>query len=123
MMTIEHRLTTVVSLLPSGEKPRFAAPLALDESADTRLVDAVRALAKAEGLVCMTPGEFSRAVMQQAAERSSPATKAPAADTPTDEDSPAALAARFAAITDPRAQTAFWRSLTAEQRAAILETK
>ena len=28
-----------------------------------------------------------------------------------------------AAITDPRAQTAFWRSLTAEQRAAILEAK
>ena len=89
MMTIEHRLAAIVVLLPSGEKSRFAAPLALDESADTRLVDAVRALAKTEGLVCMTPGEFSRAVMQQAAERAIPATKAPAA-APADEDSPAA---------------------------------
>ena len=123
MMTLESRLATVVSLLPSGEKPRFAEPLALDESADSRLVDAVRALAKAEGLVCMTPGEFARAVAQQIAERSIPATDAPAADTPTDEDSPAALAARFTAITDPRAQTAFWRSLSAEQRAAILKAQ
>ena len=122
MMTIEHRLAAIVVLLPSGEKSRFAAPLALDESADTRLVDAVRTLAKAEGLVCMTPGEFSRAVMQQAAERAIPATKAPDA-APTDDDSPAALAARFAAITDPRAQTAFWRSLTAAQRAAILKAQ
>ena len=117
MMTLESRLATVVTLLPSAEKPPFAAPLALGESADTRLVDAVRTLAKAEGLVCMTPGEFARAVAQQIAERSIPATDAPAADTPTDEDSPAALAA----ITDPRAQTAFWRSLTAEQRTAVLK--
>ena len=123
MMTLESRLATVVTLLPSADKPPFAAPLTLGESADTRLVDAVRALAKAEGLVCMTPGEFSRAVMQQAAQCSLPATKAPAADMPTDDDSPAALAARFAAVTDPRAQTAFWRSLTAAQRAAILQTK
>ena len=119
MMTIEHRLAAIVVLLPSGEKSRFAAPLALGESADTRLVEAVRALAKTEGLVCMTPGEFSRAVMQQAAERAIPATKAPAAAAPTDDGSPAALAA----ITDPRAQTAFWRSLTAEQRTAILQAK
>ena len=122
MMTIEHRLAAIVVLLPSGEKSRFAAPLALDESADTRLVDAVRALAKTEGLVCMTPGEFSRAVMQQAAERAIPATKAPAAAL-TDDDSPAALAARFAAITDPRAQTAFWRSLNAAQRAALTKAQ
>ena len=123
MMTLESRLATVVTLLPSAEKPPFAAPLALGESADTRLVDAVRALAKAEGLVCMTPGEFARAVAQQIAQRSIQATDVPAADTPTDEDSPAALAARFTAITDPRAQTAFWRSLTAEQRAAILKAQ
>ena len=123
MMTIEHRLAAIVALLPSGEKPRFVAPLALDESADSRLVEAVLALAKAEGLVCMTPGEFYRAVVQEAAQRSIPASNAPAADTPTDEDSPAALAARFTAITDPSAQTAFWRSLTAEQRAAILKAQ
>ena len=84
MMTLESRLATVVTLLPSAEKPPFAAPLALGESADTRLVDAVRALAKAEGLVCMTPGEFARAVAQQIAQRSIPATDVPAANAPAD---------------------------------------
>ncbi|MEA3212357.1 MAG: hypothetical protein QOE70_5414 [Chthoniobacter sp.] len=123
MMTLESRLATVVSLLPSAEKPRFAAPLALDESADSRLVEAVRALAKVEGLVCMTPGEFARAAAQHAAERVMPATELPTTDAPADDESPEALAARFAAITDPRAQTAFWRSLTAEQRAAILKVQ
>jgi hypothetical protein len=121
MMSLESRLATVVSLLPPGEKKRFTAPLGPDESADSRLVDAVRALAKAEGLVCMTPGEFARATMQQAAERAIAATK-PAND-PADENSPQTLASQFAAITDPRAQTAFWRSLTSEERAAILNAK
>ena len=113
-MTIEHRLATVVSLLPPGDKARLTAPLTAEETTDTRLAEAVCALAKAEGLTCMTPTEFSRAVVQQAAQRSMPVN-----NTTTAENSPAALAARFTAITDPRAQTAFWRSLTAAQRAAL----
>ena len=117
MMSLESRLSAIVALLPPGDKPRFTASHGPDESTDTRLVDAVRALAKAEGLVCMTPMEFSRAVMQQAAERSAPPTK------PADENPPLSLAARFNAITDPRAQTAFWRSLTAAQQAALLNSK
>lgn len=54
---------------------------------------------------------------QQAAQRLQPA------ETPPAEDSPETLAASFAAVTDPRAQTAFWRSLTAEQRAALTAAK
>jgi hypothetical protein len=123
MISLESRLATVVALLPAQEQPRFTAPLTLGESADSRLVDAVRVIAKAEGLACMTPGEFARAVAQHAAQRSMPATEPPAAETPADDDAPDALAARFAAITDPRAQTSFWRSLTAEQRAAILKAQ
>jgi hypothetical protein len=121
MMTLEHRLATVVTLLPSAEKARFVAPLGPDESADTRLVEAVQTLAKAEGLVCMTPGEFARARMQHAAECAIPPVKP--VENSADDDSPESLAIQFAAITDPRAQTAFWRSLTAEQRAAILNAK
>ena len=123
MMTLESRLAAVVALLPAQEQPRFSAPLTLGESADSRLVDAVRALAKTEGLVCMTPGEFARAAAQHATERSMPVTESPAPDAPSDEGSAEALAAHFAAITDPRAQTAFWRSLTAEQRTAILKAQ
>jgi hypothetical protein len=117
MMTLEERLETIASLLPAAAQERFTAPLNPGESVDTRLADAVRALAKSEGLVCMTPGEFTRAANQHATQRALPPE--PAADGKPEPD----LAARFATITDPRAQTAFWRSLTAEQRAAILETK
>ena len=122
MKTLEERLKAMAALLPEKDQSRFTVPLAEGESIDGRLVEAARALAKAEGLMCLTPGEFSRALVQQAARLALPATKPATADTPGD-DSPAALSARFAAITDPRAQTAFWRSLTVEQRAAILETK
>jgi len=123
MMSLEDRLSAVVALLPAQEQPRFTAPLTVGESADSRLVDAVRVLAKAEGLACMTPGEFARAVAQQAAQRSIPVAEVPSLDTQGDEESPETLAAQFAAITDPRAQTAFWRSLTAGQRAAILKAQ
>jgi hypothetical protein len=113
MMTLEERLATAVALLPEHARARFTAPLGAEESTDSRIVEAVRCLAKAEGLVCMTPGEFARASAQQPT-----VVAAPVADDP-----PESLAARFAAITDPRAQTAFWRSLTAEQRAALTATK
>lgn len=109
MMSLEQRLAAVVALLPEQARARFTAPLTADESIDTRLVEAVRCLAKTEGLVCMTPGEFARASVQQI-------NVAPAR---ADDDSPESLVTRFAAITDPRAQTAFWRSLTAEQQVAL----
>ena len=119
MMTLDERLKAMAALLPQKEQARFTAPLAAGESIDSRLMEAARALAMTEGLMCLTPGEFSRALVQQAARLAMPAAKAPAADgTPADD-----LAARFAAITDPRAQTAFWRSLTAQQRAAISQAK
>ncbi len=113
MMSLEDRLAAIVALLPEQAQNRFTAPLTAEESTDTRLVEAARGLAKAEGLVCMTPGEFARVSTQHTT-----ATRAPAADDP-----PQSLAARFAAITDPRAQTAFWRLLTAEQRAALTKAQ
>ena len=120
MMTLDERLNALVALLPEREQPRFTSPLTVGESIDSRLVEATRALGKAEGLVCMTPAEFSRAVVQEATQRAMPPVKPSAGD---DKPAEEGLAARFAAITEPRAQTAFWRSLTAEQRAAILEAK
>ncbi len=119
MKTLDERLHAMAALLPEKDQSRFTAPLAEGESIDGRLVEAARALAKTEGLMCLTPGEFSRALVQQAARLAMPASKPRTADGNPEDD----LAARFAAITDPRAQTAFWRSLTAEQRAAILEIK
>ena len=118
-MTLTERLNAMAALLPEPERTRFTAPLAAGESSDDRLVEAARALAKTEGLLCLTPIEFSRALVQQAARLAMPAGKAAAEEKPAGEG----LAARFAAITDPRAQTAFWRSLTKLQRAEILRAK
>lgn len=119
MISLEQRLATIVALLPASAQARFTAPLTADESTDSRIVEAVRCLAKSEGLVCLSPAEHSRAVAQQAAQRSLPHIESADAD----ENTPDVLAAQFAAITEPRAQTAFWRSLTAEQRAALTTAK
>jgi hypothetical protein len=120
-MTLGHRIATVVSLLPSDKKARFLGPLKPGESLDARMAEAVGALAKSEGMTCMTPDELARAVLQKAVEH---AISAPAAAEAAKPDgSLSSLAAQFKAITDLRAQTAFWRTLTAEQRAEILKAK
>ena len=122
MMSHEERLVAIVALLPAQQQVRFNAPFARGESIDSRLVESVRVLARAEGLVCMTQDEIAREVAKLAAQRLAPATKPPAA-APVDENSTAALVARLAEFTDPREQTAFWRSLTAAQRAALLNAR
>ncbi len=103
MKTIEDRLATVVSLLPAAAQPRFAAPFGDGESADTRLVEAVQALAKAESLVCHTKEELARVKARLPV----PVTQQSAPDT-----RPPALAQRIATCNTPQEQTAIWRGLT-----------
>ena len=103
MMTLEARLATIVTLLPNAAKLDFAGPFKKGEGIEARLAEAIRAPAKTEGLLCMTEQEFACAVLKKAVERNVSVTK-PAGGH-------GALAAQFAAITDPRPQTAFWRSL------------
>ena len=129
MMSHEERLAAIVALLPAQEQVRFKAPLAKGESIDSRLVESVRVLARAEGFVCMTRDEIDRETAKNALQHPVPATqphapstKPPAAG-PDDENSPAALAAQLASYTDPREQTAFWRSLTELQRATLLQAR
>lgn len=49
-------------------------------------------------------------------------TPQPAAITPKGDQTPDDIVARFKAVTDPTEQTAFWRSLNPQQRAALLST-
>jgi len=119
MQTIEDRLRTVVSLLPKAEQSRFAAPFAADESADSRLVEAVQTLARAEGLVCHTQAELARVKAKML-----PAvTRVPATHPAASENEATSLAARFAACKTPHAQTAFWRGLTPWERTVLSRAK
>jgi hypothetical protein len=119
MMTVEDRLATVVSLLPEHEQRRFAAPFAKGESDDSRLVEAVQALAKTEGLSCSTQAEMAQARARVLAQ----VARQPATPTPAGEDEAATLKARFAAHTTPHTQTAFWRSLTPWERSVLTRTE
>ena len=119
MMTIEDRLTAVVALLPKSAQRAFAAPFANGESADSRLVEAVQALAKAEGLLCYTPAELARAK----ARLLPPVTHPPATPPPASEDEATSLEAHFAECNTPHAQTAFWRALTPWQRTELMQAK
>lgn len=58
-----------------------------------------------------------------AAERYGAASTEPLPVTPRGDSQAATLTEKFKAITDPAEQTAFWRSLTAEQRTLILNAK
>ncbi len=122
-MSLEERLAAIVALLPPQEQVRFKAPRAMGESTDTRLVESVRVLARREGFVCMARDEFARETAKLAVQHPAPATKPPSAAAPVDENSTTALAALLAEFTGPREQTAFWRSLAANQRAALLEAE
>ena len=107
MQTIEDRLRTVVFLLPPAAQPRFAAPLTAGESADSRLVEAVQALAKAEGLVCHTQAELARAKAR---------FQPPVAQAPAPTDTPTSSAKRIIDCANPQQQTALWRSLTPKEK-------
>lgn len=68
--------------------------------------------------------DLERRASKRAAEIvASTGTTAPAPVTPKGDRQTDDLVARFKAITDPTAQTAFWRSLTAQQQALILNSK
>ena len=58
-----------------------------------------------------------------AAERYGAASTEPLPVTPRGDSQAATLIEKFKAITDPAEQTAFWRSLTTEQRTLILNAK
>lgn len=58
-----------------------------------------------------------------AAERYGASSTEPLPVTPRGDTQAATLVEKFKAITDPKEQTAFWRSLTAEQRTLILNAK
>ena len=65
----------------------------------------------------------AKSAEERAAEHYGAAAPRPAPATPKGDSQGKPLAEQLAAITDPVAQTAFWRKLTEEQRAELLATR
>ena len=123
-------LTAQVNEL-NADRERLAADLAtartsldsLEKSkadAEARLTELV---ARNQTLEAAEKDIESRASKRAAEIVASTGTTAPAPVTPKGDRHTDDLVARFKAITDPTAQTAFWRSLTAQQQALILNSK
>ena len=93
------------------EQAEHASGLITGLEADLKAAQAEAAKLKAE----------AKSAEQRAAEHYGAAAPKPAPATPKGEPKP--LAEQLAAITDPVAQTAFWRRLTDEQRAELLATR
>ena len=115
----------------NADRERLAADLAavrtsLDSlgksnaEADTRLAELA---ARNQTLEAAEKDIEARASKRAAEIVASTGTTTPAPVTPKGDRQTEDLIARFKAITDPKAQTTFWRSLTAQQQALILNSK
>ena len=87
--------------------------------AETRIGELIARNAELEA----TEKDLEKRASKRAAEIvAATGTTAPAAVTPKGDRQADDLLARFKAITDPKAQTTFWRSLTPQQQALILHS-
>ena len=86
---------------------------------DTRLAELV---ARNTDLESREQDIEKRALRRSAEIVAATGTSAPAPVTPKGDRQTDDLVARFRAISDPKAQTVFWRSLTAQQQALILNS-
>lgn len=106
-----------------GEVELFAAEIdTLKAERDTVTTEATALRTRVTALQASQADFDARVQTEVARVVASTGTTLPARVTPAGDDTQAAdLHARFAAITDPAGQTAFWRKLTPEQQAMILK--
>jgi len=110
-----------------SQRDQFSNDLAAARQSLSSTAKAAEELAKAKEQITTLTAEVetlkagAKTAERIAAEHYGAASPQPVPVTPRGED--AALVARFKAITDPKEQTTFWRSLTAQQRTLILNAK
>jgi chromosome segregation ATPase len=111
------------------QRDELASELAAAKQSLTAAGNAAEELAKAKEQHATLTAEVeklkaeAKSAERIAAERYGAASSKPLPVTSRGDTKAAELVTKFKAITDPKEQTAFWRSLTAEQRILILNAQ
>ena len=113
----------------ASQRDQLSSDLATAKQSFTSAASAAEELAKAKEQITALSGEVeklkgeAKTAERIAAERYGAASSQPLPVTSRGDSKADELVTRFKAITDPKEQTAFWRSLTPEQRTLILNSK
>jgi len=128
-LTKDKETLTLTTGELTEQRDQFSRDLATAKQSLTSAAGTAEELTKAKEQITALTAEVetlkanAKSAERIAAERYGAASTEPLPVTPRGDSKAATLIEKFKAITDPTEQTAFWRSLTAEQRTLILNAK
>jgi len=129
VLNSEKETLTLANGELTEQRDQLSLDLATAKQSLTSAATAAEELAKAKEQISALTTEVetlkanAKSAERIAAERYGAASPQPLPVTPRGDAEAATLIEKFKAITDPAEQTAFWRSLSAEKRALILNAK
>ena len=127
--TKESDALTLANQELTEQRDQLSRDLVAAKHSLTSTANAVEELAKAKEQITALTSEIdtlkasAKTAERIAAEHYGAASPQPVPVTPRGDAEADALLTRFKAITNPKEQTTFWRSLTAQQRTLILNAK
>ena len=128
-LTKDKETLTLASGELTEQRDQLSRDLTTAKQSLTSAATAAEEFTKAKERITALTGEVetlkanAKSAELIAAERYGAASPQPLPVTPRGDAEAATLIEKFKAITDPSEQTAFWRSLSAEKRALILNAK
>ncbi len=128
-LTKDKETLTLANEEITSQREQLTSDLATTKQSLTSAASAAEELVKAKEQLTALTAEVdtlkasAKTAERIAAERYGAASPQPLPVTPRGDTKANELITRFKAITEPAAQTAFWRGLTAEQRTLILNAQ
>ena len=128
-LTREKETLTLAGEEITAQRDQLSRDLATAKQSLTTATQSAEELVKAKEQITALTAEVetlkagTKTAERIAAEHYGAASPQPVPVTPRGDAQAAALVTRFKAITDPKEQTIFWRSLTADQRNLILNAQ